>query len=74
MLIRIFQIRITITQIEAMNIITRAKGIIIMIKIITKKTRMNIMRRLYINKNTIKIIIDIIAGLIQPTPFSISNF
>ena len=74
MLIRIFQIRITITQIEAMNIITRAKGIIIMIKIITKKTRMNIMRRLYINKNTIKIIIDIIASLIQPTPFSISNF
>ena len=74
MLIRIFQIRITITQIEAMNIITRAKGIIIMIKIITKKTRMNIMRRLYINKNTIKIIIDIIAGLIQPTPFSISYF
>ena len=74
MLIRIFQIRIRITQIEAMNIITRAKGIIIMIKIITKKTRMNIMRRLYINKNTIKIIIDIIAGLIQPTPFSISNF
>ena len=74
MLIRIFQIRITITQIEAMNIITRAKGIIIMIKIITKKFRMNIMRRLYINKNTIKIIIDIIVGLIQPTPFSISNF
>lgn len=74
MLIRIFQIRITITQIEAMNIITRAKGIIIMIKIIMKKTRMNIMRRLYINKNTIKIIIDIIASLIQPTPFSISNF